>query len=214
MYGIKLFVLGFFNTNTYVVYNEHTLDGIIVDPGSYSKDLIEWIKSRGLNIVAIMATHGHFDHLEGVDKLRDELDAEFLIHRDDLEILDYNYDLARQFNIDYRKVEPDKVIDREGYHRFKSIEIYILHTPGHTPGSITIYIPSISSLLTGDTLFSGSVGTTELPGGCEEDLLKSLCKIYSLYPLETIVLPGHGPKTTLDKEYRANLFVINALNSC
>ncbi|MEM4902868.1 MAG: hypothetical protein QXK25_05305, partial [Ignisphaera sp.] len=69
-------------------------------------------------------------------------------------------------------------------------------------------------LLTGDTLFSGSVGTTELPGGCEEDLLKSLCKIYSLYPLETIVLPGHGPKTTLDKEYRANLFVINALNSC
>lgn len=211
---IKSFVLGVLDVNTYVVYRIDTRDAILIDPGEYSVKLVEWIKNNKLNIVAIIATHGHFDHIGGVNKFRNMFNTKALIHKNDLEILKYNHDLAKYFDIEYEEVEFDNIIDREGAYRFESIEVEILHIPGHTPGSTAIYIPQLTYLFTGDTIFAGSVGTTELPGGSSEKLIESICKIYKIYPLDTVILPGHGPITTLKKESENNLFIVDILDNC
>jgi glyoxylase-like metal-dependent hydrolase (beta-lactamase superfamily II) len=209
MYGVKLFTLGILETNTYIVYDEETKDAVMIDPGDCNEELVKWVDREGLKLRYILATHGHIDHVYCVDSYRDVFKSEFAIHRDDVEILNYNNILAKIFGIEYRKPEPDILLETEGMYRFGSIEIHIAHTPGHTPGSIVLYIPSMNTLFSGDTLFSGSVGATHFPGGSEEKLYRSLCKIFKLYPIDAEVLPGHGPRTTLRREYTSNIFVIH-----
>uniref|UniRef100_A0A7J3Z682 MBL fold metallo-hydrolase n=1 Tax=Ignisphaera aggregans TaxID=334771 RepID=A0A7J3Z682_9CREN len=210
MYRIKLFVLGPFRTNTYIVYDEQKRDAVLIDPGDCSDELVNWVDKEGLRLRYILATHGHIDHISCIDYYRDVFEAKFVIHKDELSILNSNHIFARFLGISYKKPEPDVMIETEGVHRLDSVELIIAHTPGHTPGSITLYIPTMATVFTGDTLFAGSVGATHYPGGSEEELFKSICKIFKLYPLDTKVLPGHGPQTTLREEYFTNIFVEQA----
>jgi glyoxylase-like metal-dependent hydrolase (beta-lactamase superfamily II) len=212
MYRVRVFVLGSFATNTYVVYDVYRREAVLIDTGDCSDELVNWVDEEGLRLRHILATHGHIDHISCVDHYRDVFGAKFAIHKADLIILNSNHIFARFLGVSYKKPEPDIVIESEGVHKFGSIELSIAHTPGHTPGSITLYIPTTATLLTGDTLFAGSVGATHYPGGSEEELFKSICKIYKLYPLDTKVLPGHGPQTTLREEYLTNIFVEQALS--
>jgi len=165
MVRVKKFVLGPLATNTYIVYDNDAGDALVVDLGGFSEDLAAWIRSLGLEVRAIVATHGHIDHVYGVDLFKSVFDSVLVIHREDVETLENNGILCKALSLDCPSISPDKLIDREGVYRFGSVEVEVIHVPGHTPGSIAIYIPQLNMLLSGDTLFAGSVGRTDLPGG-------------------------------------------------
>ncbi len=212
MIRVISFVLGMLDTNTYIVYDEDTRDAVVVDPGDESSEVVDWVERLGLRVRAILATHGHFDHVLGVDYIRNALGAEFYMHRDDLWVARQSMEWLRIWGLEPRKPpEPDHVIEGDTLLELGSLSLRILHTPGHTPGSVCIYIDRDRILFSGDTLFSGTVGRTDLPGGSWRDLAQSLRKIFQTLPSETIVYPGHGPSTTLKRELRANPFVEDAL---
>ncbi len=209
------FVVGPLDTNCYLVYDENEKKGIVIDPGGDEEELSElltWIDRLKLDIVAVIATHGHFDHILGVEYVVKELGAPFYMNPKDLAIARDSAKWATAFG--YRKpsipssfsnlVDGTKIV-------FGSLEAVAIETPGHTPGSTCIYIPHSNILFTGDTLFAGTVGRTDLPGGSHSELMKSLAKLFTSLPLETIVYPGHGPQTNLLRELRANPFVEDSL---
>lgn len=203
------FVLGPLKTNTYILYDEHSRDAVIVDPGSASTKILDFVTTRGLRVRGIIATHGHFDHVLGVDYFREALGSEFYINRLDVEVL---YETTRTGLIDVPP-KPDVVFEGDSEVRLGSIVLMLLHTPGHTPGSTCLHLPQESLLFTGDTLFHGSVGRTDLPGGSTRQLVHSIKKLYQVIGdrLETSVYPGHGPPTTLKRELEINLFVKRAV---
>lgn len=210
---ILRFVVGVLDTNMYLVYDSESLDSILVDVGGDPSEALDWISKLRLRLRAIIATHGHFDHVAGLPKLG-PASAPTYIHRDDLGIVE----LSASWYSSYvgEEVETpsfDVLIEGDSELRFGTLGVVALHTPGHTPGSISLYIPSANSVLTGDTLFSGTVGRTDLPGGSEKELVESIKKIYSRIPLDTVVHPGHGLQTTLRRELRANPFVEDALRA-
>lgn len=202
---IKKFEVGPLFVNCYVLYDENTKDALVIDPGDEPDLILDFIKEEGLHVKYIICTHGHFDHIGAVKEIKEETGAETILHKSDIEIYRNSPQVAMQFfgiEIDPQP-EPDKLIENEESMIIFNKEIKILHTPGHSPGSISLYIEN--NLFTGDTLFAGSVGRTDLIGGSMEKLLNSLKKIATL-PLETVILPGHGPKTKLEIEIKTNPF--------
>ena len=208
MIVVKAFVLGILRTNTYVVYDDLSKDAFIVDPGEKSFDVLNFVVGRGLRVRAVVATHGHFDHVLGVDFLRNSLGAEFYMHSDDVDVAYWSGELARRWGIEVGSIpKPDKTLCDGDVLELGSIKIGVVHTPGHSPGSTSLYVESIKTLFTGDTLFREAVGRTDLLGGSEEMLKQSIRRIFRVFPLETVVYPGHGPFTTLGHEYERNMFV-------
>lgn len=211
MVRVVTFVLGVLETNTYIVYDEATGDAVVVDPGDVSPKLVKFVKEAGLKVRAVLATHGHFDHVLGVDYLRNNLGVEFYMNREDIGVLESNPLLFSTGTGYWKPPRPDRLIEGDGELVFGSLVVRFIHTPGHTPGSTCYYIPSAGVLLSGDTLFRGSVGRTDLPGGSIKMLKNSIKKIYSLLPLGTAVYPGHGSSTTLREELDKNIYVISSL---
>ncbi len=179
--------------------------GIIIDPGDEPDLILDFVKEEDLNIKYIICTHGHFDHIGAVKEIKEETGADVILHREDIEIYKNSPQVAMQFfGIEIEpQPEPDKLIENEETITIFGKEIKFIHTPGHSPGSMCIYIEN--HLFTGDTLFAGSVGRTDLIGGSMDKLLNSLKKIAKL-PMNTEVLPGHGPKTELQTEIKTNPF--------
>lgn len=202
---IKRFEVGPLFVNSYVVYDEKTKVGIIIDPGDEPDLILDFVKEEDLNIKYIICTHGHFDHIGAVKEIKEETGADIILHREDIEIYKNSPQVAMQFfGIEIEpQPEPDKLIENEETITIFGKEIKFIHTPGHSPGSMCIYIEN--HLFTGDTLFAGSVGRTDLIGGSMDKLLNSLKKIAKL-PMNTEVLPGHGPKTELQTEIKTNPF--------
>lgn len=212
MVQLGMFVLGVVNTNTYVVYDENTRDAYIVDPGDEYQGVLDYIAEHRLRVRAIIATHGHFDHILGVDYFRDKLGVEFYMHREDIVIAQDSIGWLTKWGIRRRDPpKPDQLIEDDVNLKLGSLDIKLIHTPGHTPGSICIYLCNAKILFSGDTIFYESVGRTDLPGGSDVDLMKSLRKIFTSLPIETAVYPGHGSTTTLKHELTANTFVKLAL---
>ncbi|MEM1644783.1 MAG: MBL fold metallo-hydrolase [Ignisphaera sp.] len=206
MVSIRVFILGVISTNTYVIYDEDK-NALIVDPGDDSPEIIDWVNKLGLRVKAIVATHGHFDHILGVDYLRNSLGAEFYMHKEDLGISRESMEWMSLWGLNPREApRPDHLIE-ETTMEIGSLHVEIIHTPGHTPGSICIYVKNNKIIFSGDTLFYKSVGRTDLPGGSNRELMNSLRKIFTILPAETMVYPGHGPSTTLKHELIANPFV-------
>lgn len=202
---IKKFEVGPLFVNCYVLYDENTKDAIVIDPGDEPDLILDFIKEEGLQLQYIICTHGHFDHIGSVKELKEESSAKVILHKDDLEIYRNASQIASQFfgiDIDSQP-EPDILLDNEKTMKVFDKEIKFIHTPGHSLGSLCIYIDNY--LFTGDTLFAGSVGRTDLVGGSMEKLLNSLKKLSS-FPPDTIILPGHGPKTQLKIEIMTNPF--------
>ncbi len=202
---IKKFEVGPLAVNCYLVYDEKTKKAFVIDPGDEPDLILDFIKQEGLSLQYIICTHGHFDHIGAVKELKEESGAKVILHKSDLEIYRNASQIASQFfgmNIDSQP-EPEILLENEKTMKVLDREIKFIHTPGHSLGSICIYIENY--LFTGDTLFAGSVGRTDLIGGSMEKLLNSLKKI-SYLPPETIILPGHGPKTQLKIEIMTNPF--------
>lgn len=202
---IKKFEVGPLLVNCYVVYDEKSKECFIIDPGDEPDLILDFVKEEELNVSYIICTHGHFDHIGAVGEIKEATGAEIILHEKDLEIYKNSPIVASQFfGIDMEiQPDPDRLV-KDGYiMTILKKEIQFIHTPGHSPGSISIHFDGY--LFTGDTLFAGSVGRTDLFGGNMQELMKSLKKIAQL-PYETIILPGHGPKTKLETEKKTNPF--------
>jgi len=207
---IDCLILGPYKTNCYVLRSsKHSTDCLIIDTGLEPEPLIDFLQTNSLAPVAVVLTHGHVDHIAGLPLLRQEFpNAKVHVHKLDAEMFtapDKNLSaLAGAFCIfdppDYL-LEQGSIIDRAG------ISFNVLHTPGHTPGSISLYAPDQNLIFVGDTLFAGSVGRTDFPSGSTAQLIQSINEKLLVLPGRTIVYPGHGPATTIQQEKTHNPFL-------
>jgi glyoxylase-like metal-dependent hydrolase (beta-lactamase superfamily II) len=203
---ILRFTCGPFEENPYLVVGPSGTRAMIVDPGLGSETILDAARARGLEISLIVNTHGHLDHIAGNRFYKDATGAPIAIHRGDVPLLE---NLRRQgalWGFDVADSPPPDVFLEEGTALpFDGVSFEILHTPGHTPGGVCLRLGP--RILVGDTLFQGSVGRTDLPGGDWAALEAAIRgKLFTL-PDETVCLPGHGPETTIGHERRTNPFV-------
>src|SRR6267378_4571091 len=202
---IHTIVVGRLQTNCYIL--ESNTAAIIIDPGDEPERIVRFVRDIKAKPIHIIATHTHFDHVLGVDTVRATLNIPFLIHRDDLPMLESMQTRVRQF-MGFEVPPPPKV---DGYFKDGDVQsvgdekIRILHTPGHSPGSISL--SGKGYVLTGDALFNQSIGRTDLPGGDYNLLIKSIKEKLFRLDDKTIVHPGHGPETTIGDEKLTNPFV-------
>jgi glyoxylase-like metal-dependent hydrolase (beta-lactamase superfamily II) len=200
--------VGMLGCNCSVMGDESTHEAIVVDPGDDVSEIIAILDRHKLKATMIVITHAHIDHIGGAEKLRAHTGAPVYMHEADKMLSDQLAVQAAWLGMETPK---DPGIDkpaREGdVIRAGGIEAHVLHTPGHTPGSISVYLPLEKKLIAGDTLFQRSIGRTDLPGGDTGQIGRSIRgKLYTL-PEDTIVFPGHGETTTIGEEKRENPFV-------
>lgn len=209
---IKRFEFNFFGENTYVIWDASSQEAAIVDPGMVNPeetDLIEdLIATHRLSVRYILLTHAHVDHTFGIDILKDKYHAPVLAHKADLPLGQMRGQQAEMFHLPMKlgPVEIDRFISASTHLQLGNERIEVLETPGHSPGGVCYYVPESSFILTGDTLFQGSIGRTDLPGGNHNTLLRSISTGLFNLPDNTVVYPGHGPATTIGKEKRTNPF--------
>lgn len=201
---VKTFELGPLQTNTYVLWDEETREAIVIDPADEPDTLLEFIKDNTLKVKCIFLTHAHFDHVGAVPELKETTKAPILLHKDELYIYEAARDMAAfwGFNIDPLP-EPDSTVQDGETIELGGTTFQIIHTPGHSPGSVCLYGHGL--VFTGDTLFAGSVGRTDFEGGDYNKLRESFRRIMQL-PDETQVFPGHGPSTNILMERNHNPF--------
>lgn len=212
---IKQFVVGDVATNCYLVYDEKTLEGAIVDPGDNADRLIREIESARIKLKYILLTHAHFDHILAVGAIKRVTGAQVVVSRKDEYLFDasaslspfgaYGRDLMNRFDFPGADIWMTEELALE----FGGMKLKFHSTPGHTPGSHVIQLDD-SILFTGDTLFCQSCGRTDLPGGSWPVMLQSLKKLYNL-PGDYQVLPGHEGLSTLERERKTNPYMRQAV---
>ncbi len=200
-----------FFKNGYVVACEKTRDAVIIDPGEELDDLLAIITANRLTIRHILLTHGHVDHVAGAARARKAFEAPIYLHRDDLPVYASAVQQGLLFGWTIDQPPPvDRYYDDEAIV-FGRHEVRAHHTPGHTPGGVCLEVDEAGGrrprLFTGDTLFHGSIGRTDLPGGDYQALIDSISRVLFAFPDETEILPGHGPSSTLGEERRTNPFL-------
>lgn len=200
--------VGMLGCNCSVIGDEATREAIVIDPGDDVSDIIAILDRHKLAVQMILITHAHIDHIGGAEKLRAHTGAPVYMHAADKMLSEQLEVQAAWLGMEAPK---DPGIDKPAHEgdviRAGSIEAHVLHTPGHTPGSISLYIPVEKKVIAGDTLFQHSIGRTDLPGGDTAQIGRSIrAKLYTL-PEDTIVFPGHGETTTIGEEKRGNPFV-------
>lgn len=197
---------GVYAANCYIIYSKTTKDGIIVDPGGDAEDLVSYIKRNGLNIKHIILTHGHGDHIGGIIGLKESLGSTVMIHEDDREmLLDGSKNLSTTMAMGTIEVEPDVLLKDGDIIEFGDLKAEIIHTPGHTKGCICIKVGE--NIITGDTLFSGSIGRTDLFGGDYDSIISSIKEKLMIYSDEIQIFPGHGAPSTIGRERKTNPFL-------
>jgi hydroxyacylglutathione hydrolase len=197
---------GIYAANCYLVYSENNKEAIVIDPGGDVDDIIAQIESLNLNIKYILLTHGHGDHIAGIDGLKQYVNVPVAVHKDDEYLLKSGKDnLSSMMAMGTIELSPDILLNEGDKISFGDLKAEIIHTPGHTPGGISIKIED--SLFTGDTLFAGSIGRTDFPGSSFESIISSIKDKLLIYPDDTIVYPGHGPSSTIKRERASNPFI-------
>jgi len=197
---------GIYAANCYLVYDEKSKEGIVIDPGGDADDIFSKIEELGLEIKYIILTHGHGDHIAGVEELKTYTKAKVAIHKDDEPLLkDGRKNLSSMMAMGTIEFAPDILLEEGDKIIFGDLEAYVIHTPGHTPGGICLRIEN--TLFSGDTLFAGSIGRTDFEYSSFEDIMNSIREKLLVLPDDTVVYPGHGPSTTLKMEKQINPFV-------
>ena len=204
-------ITGPFQENSYLIFDTETREGVCIDPGDDAPAIIDMIDNNDCIPLAIINTHAHLDHIGAVSALQKQWDIPFYLHKDESDVLDTYEETCRLFNITAgEKPAVDFWIEDESLLTFGNLSFTPLFTPGHTPGGTTYIIED--HVFVGDTLFRGSVGRTDLPGGdwttLEESLLKMMEKIAPGHVLHS----GHGPDTTMDVERMENPFLFSLIN--
>jgi hydroxyacylglutathione hydrolase len=207
---IEGLVLGSFETNCYVLRDrEAAEDCLIIDTGLEAGGLVAFLQENKLNPVAVILTHGHADHITGVAALRKNFsDLKVYIHKLDEEMLTgAQSNLSELAGIRFSSEPADFLIEEGDIIKQAGMKLEVLHTPGHTPGGISLYSKEDGIVFAGDALFAGSVGRTDLPGASTAQLIKSIREKLFTLPDETICYPGHGPATTIAQEKAHNPFL-------
>lgn len=205
--AIKMMVLGPVETNCYFLINEDTKEVLVIDPADRAQRIVEWINSEGLKPVAILLTHGHFDHIMAVDGLRKEYGIPMYASKDEVEVL-----AEPQLNVStmmgsYVSMKADELFADGEVLELAGMKLEVISTPGHTIGSVCFYIPEEKMLISGDCLFEASVGRTDFPTGSSRQLIDSIKTRLFVLPEDTSVFPGHGGTTSIAYEKTHNPFV-------
>lgn len=213
MMKIMYMVLGPFMTNTYILYNEETMEGLVVDPSFSPEHYIKAIEEKKIHLTSIFLTHAHVDHMAGMNELRkafpkarmymDKRDQPFL--RDPEKNLSYMFPTPTLVDDADVWVKDGDEIETSGY------TFQVIDTSGHTPGGISFYLKKEGIVFTGDSLFQGSIGRTDFPGGSMKELTGSIRKNLFTLPDSTVVLSGHGEQTTIGQEKRTNPFLTGGI---
>ena len=205
--NVETVVTGPFQENSYIVWYSDSTDAIIVDPGDDKHLIIQSIDDHKLTPMAIVNTHAHLDHIGAVQPLKHKYDIPFYLHPNEQYILNTYEDACKMFGIPPRETPAVDVWFNDAENlKINAFNIHLVPTPGHTPGGTCLEIDN--HLFVGDTLFRGSVGRTDLPGGDWATLESSLVHLFNSVAHDRIVHPGHGPDTTLHYELKENPFLI------
>ena len=202
----KSFPVGPLQCNCTIIGNTSTGKGYVIDPGGDAERILEAIGSMNLSIEGIYHTHAHFDHFLASADIKEKTGASIFLNESDRFLWDTLEMQCSYFNIDFKPTPPPdfNIEDQQDLTHCSGV---CIHTPGHTPGSVSFHFESEKLLIAGDTLFQGSVGRTDLPGGDFRILKNSIQeKIYSLDE-STVVITGHGPQTSIKTEMESNLFI-------
>ncbi len=213
----EILPVGMLQCNCSIIGDPETREALVVDPGDEAGRILELLAKHALTVKAIVSTHAHIDHVGGLRKMQQATGAPVVMHGDDMEL--YRHLDVQAAWIGMRTPDPasvDKFLREGDTLRWGRFEANVLHTPGHTPGSISLYLApqpqtkaraEAGKLLAGDTLFAGSIGRTDLWGGSPEQILRSIHQKLLILPDETIVYPGHGAATTIGEERAGNPFL-------
>ena len=195
-------------TNCYLVINEETKESVMVDPGAYPAKVKNAVKEQGLKLKAVLLTHAHFDHIMGLSDVMEDVKVPVYVEEADLPMMtDGESNLSSTYvRGGYRFEEAVPVSDGQQLE-IAGFQFRVIHTPGHTKGSCCYYLKDEGVLFSGDTVFYGSVGRTDFPGGSTAEIVRSLHKLVDSLPEETEVFPGHDASTTIGYEKRYNPFV-------
>ena len=207
---IKTLVLGDYETNCLCVRaDDSAKDCIIIDCGISPEPLLEHLEENELNPVAVILTHTHIDHIFGLTALTESYpDVKIVAHEEDADgLTDPTKNLSAMMGMNFTTSPANQFVIDGDKISFAGIELTVIHTPGHTPGGMSLYAKDQGILFAGDTLFDGSVGRTDFPGGNTETLINSIRTKLLTLPDETIVYTGHGPETTIEREKQHNPFL-------
>jgi hydroxyacylglutathione hydrolase len=202
------FPVGPLQCNCTVLGDEASGEAMVVDPGDNIPQILAILARHKLTLKQIVVTHGHIDHVGGAMRLKRATGAPILLNQNDLPLLAMMDEQAGWLGIEMPEVAPPDVSAEDGMVAgIAGHAAHILHTPGHTQGSICLHFAQDNLLLAGDTLFAGSIGRTDLPGGDGRQILRSIHDRVLTLPEETRVVPGHGPATTIGEERESNPFL-------
>lgn len=204
----EILPVGPLQCNCSIIGDEACREAMVIDPGDDIADVLAIIQKHNLKVRQIVITHAHIDHVGGAMKLRKATGAPILLNHNDytlLKMLDLQADWVGMQSPG--KVEIDHSLNEQDTVKAGSLIANVMHTPGHTEGSVCLYFPAEKKLIAGDTLFAGSIGRTDLPGGSFEKIMRSLHDKVLMLPDGTAVVPGHGPLTSIGAERETNPFL-------
>ncbi len=205
----EILPVGPLQCNCSVIGDEATREAMVIDPGDDIDDILALVRKHNLIVKQIVITHAHIDHVGGAMKLRRATGAPILLNQNDYALIKMLDMQAAWIGMPSPgKVEIDRSIGQADVLVVGDIQATVLHTPGHTEGSVCLYFEAEKKLIAGDTLFAGSIGRTDLPGGSFEQIINSLHETVMELPDATVVLPGHGPQTTIGQERASNPFLV------
>jgi len=203
---IMVLELGPLQTNCYILADEYSSNAVVIDPGYEGRKVGEIIQNNNWNLEKILLTHGHFDHIGGVNFLQSFTKADVWIHpNDECMLSDPDKNFSAHWGTPYQVQKPYCQLQDGINIRLGREKIEVLHTPGHSHGSVAFMCDNF--VIVGDTLFNGSVGRTDFPGSSHKQLISSIQKKLLVLSDELIVYPGHGPSTTIGKEKNENPFL-------
>jgi len=209
-YTIECFSVGLLETNCYLFWDRNSHDAVIIDPGAEDKRILHTIQKEQLKLLAIVNTHGHGDHIGANRLIKTYTNAPILIHRADRPMLTNPVlNLSQRFGFGITSPDADQELTCNERLVVGNYELTIFETPGHSPGSICLFVKKESVIFTGDTLFYHSIGRTDIPGGDFQQIMNSIQTQLMTLSDKTVVFPGHGPKTTIGCERKQNPFLVD-----
>ena len=190
--------------NCIVVWDSGSKEGMVIDPGGEPETIMDFIEKEDISVKIIICTHAHFDHVGAVPEIKERTGAPVAVHKDEMELYEGVKDQAALWGYTLAPLPPaDRLLEDGDCLEAGQLRFRVLHTPGHSPGGICLYGDGV--LITGDTLFLGSIGRTDFYGGNYGLIMKSLAKL-AAFPPQTVILPGHGPSSTIGNELKNNPF--------
>lgn len=203
---IKALQVGAIGTNCYIVGCPETKEGLVIDPGDQGEKIMDAVSKNGLKVTAVINTHGHWDHVGANQSIKESTGAPIMIHEEDANYLtDGKLNLASFMGSLGKGPAADRLLKEGETIKIGNLMFKVIHTPGHTPGGISLVGDGV--VFVGDTLFAGSIGRTDFPGGDFKTLIRSIKDQLMILGDQFVVFPGHGPETTIGDERRSNSFL-------